>query len=177
MLTPQFVPIVHEALLYLTSKARVGQAYKIGDEIALRAGERSGGAYLDGPAGSARLFPEALGEGLGYRLPAFEVPGIYFLRGDAETLSAFAVNVDTRESDLTKAPPGEVETKLPHFQVKRITTPDDVGESISLARRGRDLSRAFLWTGLVLFLLEVVLASNLSLRFSRTDDQDALPNS
>jgi hypothetical protein len=177
VLTPQFLPITHETLLYLTSGARAGEAYKVGDEIAMRTSGRSGEAYLQGPVGGMRLFPEALGEGLGFRIPAPETPGVYFLRSDVETLSVFAVNVDTRESDLTKAAAGEIETKLRHFDVKRITASDDVGESISLLRRGRDLSRPLLWAGLALFLFEVLLASNLPLRLSRTDDQDALPNS
>jgi Aerotolerance regulator N-terminal/von Willebrand factor type A domain len=176
-LTPEFLPIIHETLLYLTSGTRAAEAYKVGDEIALATGDRTGQAYLDGPSGSIRLFPEALGAGLGYRTPALEVPGIYFLRNDAETLSVFAVNVDARESDLTKAAPGEIEAKLKHFDVKRITASDDVGESISLLRRGRDLSRPLIWAGLGLFLFEVLLASNLSFRLSRTDDQDALPSS
>jgi hypothetical protein len=177
VLTPQFLPIIHETLLYLTSGAKAGEAYKVGSEITLATSDRSGEAYLQGPVGGVRLFPEALGEGLGYRIPAAEAPGVYFLSSDVETLSVFAVNVDTRESDLTKAPAGEIEAKLRHFDVKRITASDDVGESISLLRRGRDLSRPLLWAGLALFLFEVLLASNLSLRLSRTDDQDALPNS
>jgi len=177
VLTPQFLPIIHETLLYLTSGARAGEAFTVGNEIALATSDRSGEAYLQGPVGGVRLFPEALGEGLGYRIPAAEAPGVYFLSNDVETLSVFAVNVDTRESDLTKAPAGEIEAKLRRFDVKRITASDDVGESISLFRRGRDLSRPLLWAGLALFLFEVLLASNLSLRLSRTDDQDALPNS
>ncbi|HVP58411.1 MAG TPA: BatA and WFA domain-containing protein [bacterium] len=177
VLTPQFLPIIHEALLYLTSGARASQSYKIGDEIDLKTGDRGGEAYLQGPAGGTRLFPEALGQGLGYRIPPPDVPGVYFLKNDVETLSVFAVNVDTRESDLTKVAPSEVEAKLKHFDTKWITSTDDVGESISLLRRGRDLSRPLVWAGLVLFLFEVLLASNLPLRLSRTDDQDALPNS
>ncbi len=177
VLTPQFLPIVHEALLYLSSGMRLSQTYRVGEEIAIRTGDRSGEAFLDGPAGSIRLFPEALGVGVGYRIESPGQPGVYFLKSEDETLSVFAVNVDPRESDLTKVTMADVESKLKHFDVKRVAAPDDVGESISLLRRGRDLSRSFLWAGLALLLFETLLASNLSLKFSKTDDEDALPNS
>jgi hypothetical protein len=177
VLTPQFLPIIHEALLYLSSRARLSQAYNVGEEITVRTGTRSGEAFLQGPTGSQRLFPEAMGEGMGYRIASPGQPGVYFLTSAGETLSVFAVNVDTRESDLTTAAPEEIASKLKHFSVKQVAAPEDVGESISLLRKGRDLSRAFLWAGLILFLFETVLASNLSFRFARTDGQDALPDS
>jgi hypothetical protein len=173
VLTPQFLPIMHEALLYLTSGARIGQAYGIGDEVAVKS-DGSDEAYLEGPTGKLRLFPEAIGGGTGYRIPAPAQPGVYFLVDDAETLSVFAANLDARESDLTKAQPREVEADLAGFEIKWVTTPDDVGESVSLLRRGRDLSRTLLWAGLALLLAETLLASTFSLRRAGADDHDAL---
>jgi hypothetical protein len=176
-LAPQFLPILHEILLYLTSGAKLNQAYKIGDEVAIKTGERSGEAYLDGPEGSMRLFPETVGESMGYRIRSPREPGVYFLRSDVETLSVFAVNVDTRESDLSKVAAGDVASALKRFETRRVTAPDDVGESIAMLRQGRDLARPFLWAALVLLVVETLLASTLSPRFSKTEDQDALPTS
>jgi hypothetical protein len=174
VMVPQFVPLLHEAILYLTSGMRLVEDYAAGEEITVRAGDRGGEAYLDGPAGSVRLFPEAIGLGTGYRLGQANRPGVYFVRNEAETLTVFAVNVDPRESDLTKVGMAEVASRIKGFDLKRIAGPDDVGETISLMRKGRDLSRSLLWAALALILAETLLASTLSLRFSRVEDQDAL---
>jgi hypothetical protein len=176
VLTPQFLPILHEALIYLTSGARLGEGHRVGDEITVRTGERVGEAYLEGPSGSTRLFPEAVGGGMGYRIEPLGEPGIYFLQNDKDTFSVFAVNVDVGESDLAKADVADVASRLKNLDVKRATGADDIGESVSLLRRGRDLARAFLWAGLVLLVLETLLASTFSLRFSKSEEQDALPN-
>jgi hypothetical protein len=174
VLTPQFLPILHEALLYLTSGASLGEGHRVGDEITVRTAERAGEAYLEGPAGSVRLFPEAVGGGMGYRIEPPSQPGVYFLTNDRDTFSVFAVNVDTGESDLAKVDIADVASRLKGFDVKRATGADDIGQSVSLLRRGRDLARVFLWAGLVLLLVETLLASTLSLRFSKAEEQDAL---
>lgn len=176
VLTPQFLPVVHEAMLYLTSGSLPGQGYNVGEEIMVR-GEGTGEAYLEGPSGRLRLFPEAIGGGTRYRIPPANQPGVYFLRGDAETLSVFAVNLDARESNLAKVEPREVGAKLGGFEIKWVTTPDDIGESVALLRRGRDLSRPLLWAGLALLLAETLLASTFLLRPSKAEDQDAFSNS
>ncbi|MFZ1946404.1 MAG: VWA domain-containing protein [bacterium] len=176
VLTPQFLPVLHEALIYLTSGARLGEGHRVGDEITVRTGERVGEAYLEGPSGSVRLFPEAVGGGMGYRIEPLGQPGVYFLRNERDTFSVFAVNVDVAESDLAKADVSDVASRIKNFDVKRVTGADDIGESVSLLRRGRDLARAFLWAGLVLLLVETLLASTFSLGFAKSEEHDALPN-
>ena len=63
-------PILHEALLYLTSGATLGEAYRIGDEIAVKGGERGGEAYprraRRAACGSSRR-PWARGRATGWR--------------------------------------------------------------------------------------------------------------
>jgi hypothetical protein len=111
---------------------------------------------------------------MGYRIEPPSQPGVYFLTNDRDTFSVFAVNVDTGESDLAKVDIADVASRLKGFDVKRATGADDIGQSVSLLRRGRDLARVFLWAGLVLLLVETLLASTLSLRFSKAEEQDAL---
>jgi hypothetical protein len=176
VLTPQFLPMVHEALMWLTSGSLPGKDYGVGDEIVVR-GEGAGEAYLDGPSGKLRLFPEAVAGGSGYRIPPIDQPGIYFLRDDTETLSVFAVNLDARESDLAKISPREAEAKLAGFDIKWVAAPDDIGESVALLRQGRDLSRPLLWAGLALLLAETLLASTFLLGPSKAEDHDAFSDS
>jgi hypothetical protein len=177
VLTSQFLPLVHETLLYLSARARLSQSYTLPDEIVLRGGLSHGEVILEGPGGAVRHFPEALGAAGGYRIQAPEEPGVYFLRTEDETLSVFAVNVDTSESDLTKVALDQVKSKLPHLQVSRVTGLDDVGESVSTLRQGRGLSRSLLWAGLLLIILETVLASNLWQRLRANQEEDAFTSS
>jgi hypothetical protein len=85
--------------------------------------------------------------------------------------------VDTRESDLTKVPFDQIRSALAGLDVRRISAEDDIGASISLLRRGRDLARACLWAGLVLVIIESLLASNLSLPWRKTEEEDAFTHS
>jgi len=177
VLAPQFVPILHEAILHLTTEATPRTEYAVGADITVTGDQGALEATLDGPRGSSRLFPETVAGGARYRIDSPADPGVYFLRSDGETLAVFAVNVDTRESDLTKAAPSEVSAALDPLEVKMVAAPDDVGESISLMRKGRDLSRWMLWGALGFLLAETLLASTLALRPSRTEGQDALSDS
>ena len=177
VLTSQFLPIVHETLLYLSSKVGLSLSYEIGDEIVIRGAGAGGDVIVEGPGGAARHFPEALGQATVYRVESPEEPGVYFLRTDQETLSVFAVNVDTQESDLSKVTFDQVRSRLADFEVRRVSAVDDIGESVSLLRQGRDLVRSFLWAGLVLIVFESLLASNLWQRFRRDQDEDAFTHS
>ena len=177
VLTPQFLPILHETLLYMTSGMPLSQAYPMGEEIVLKAARGAGEASLEGPAGALSLFPEAVGSAMGYRIAPPEEPGIYFLKSGEDTISVFAVNVDARESDLTKITPAEAQAKLKGFETRQVGPGDSIEESVSLLRRGRDLSRTLLWAGLILLAAETLLASTFSLRFSKPEGEDALQDS
>ena len=95
------------------------------------------------------------------------------MKPDRETLSVFAINVDTSESDLTKVAPDQVKSRLSGFEFRRITAADDIGESVSLLRQGRDLARILLWIALLLLILESLLGSSLWQRFRVDQDEDA----
>jgi hypothetical protein len=177
VLASQFLPIVHETLLYLSSEARLGRSHTPGDEILIRASGSEGEIILDGPSGAVRHFSETLGETDYYRITSPDDPGIYFLRTERETISVFAVNVDASESDLTKVGFDWVATQLGNFDVTRVAAEDDMGESVSLLRKGRDLTRIFLWAGLVLVVLETLLASNVWRGLRQDQEEDALTHS
>jgi hypothetical protein len=172
-LSSQFLPIVHEALLHLSSRAGLSQSYTVGEEIHTRVYGAAGEVTFEGPSGAVRHFPETLGRVTTYRIESPEEPGVYFLKTDLETLSVFAINVDTSESDLTKVALDQVESRLSGFEFRRITAADDIGESVSLLRQGRDLARILLWIALFLLILESLLGSSLWQRFRVDQDEDA----
>ena len=172
-LSSQFLPIVHEALLHLSSRAGLSQSYTVGEEIHTRVHGAAGEVTFEGPSGAVRHFPETLGQVTTYRIESPEEPGVYFLKTDRETLSVFAINVDTSESDLTKVALDQVTSRLSGFEFRRITAADDIGESVSLLRQGRDLARILLWIALLLLILESLLGSSLWQRFRADQDEDA----
>jgi hypothetical protein len=177
VLTSQFLPVLHEILLYLTSTARLSRSYDVGDEILLPVSRVEGEVVLHGPAGPVRHFPEGAGRGLGFPIQSPDDPGIYFLRSEKETLSVFAINVDTSESDLTKIGIDQVKSWLRNFDVSKTSPADDMAESVATLRRGRDLARSFLWAGLLLIIFESLLASNLWQRLRPDSDEDTFTHS
>jgi hypothetical protein len=176
-LTSQFLPLLHETLLYLTSKARLGRSYDLGEEILIPNTPAEGEVVLEGPTGVVRHFPEAGTGSMGFPIPSPEQPGIYFLKTDKETLSVFALNVDTSESDLTKIGIEQVQARLRGFDIRQASQVGDIGESVSMLRQGRDLARMFLWAALVLVVLETLLASSLWQKLRSTSEDDAFANS
>ena len=89
----------------------------------------------------------------------------------------FAVNVDASESDLTGLGFEDLTSYLGNFDVTRVSVDDDIGESVALLRKGRDLTRFFLWAGLVLVILETLLASNIWRGLRQDQEEDALTHS
>jgi hypothetical protein len=172
-LTSQFLPILHETLLYLSSRARLSRSYHPGEEILIPSTPAEGEAVLEGPTGVIRHFPDTGERSVGYPIRSPEEAGIYFLKTDRETLSVFAINVDTSESDLTKTDIDRIGSNLRGFDLRQVSGAEDVGESVSMLRQGRNLARIFLWAALALFLLETMLASSLWQRLRAPGEDDA----
>jgi hypothetical protein len=170
-LAAQFLPFVHEVNLFLSSSMGFGENYTVGEEVILRVARHGGEAALEGPTGTSLVFPQLVGQGQGYRIDPPAVPGVYFLKSAEETLSVFAVNVDTAESDLSKLG-GDMEADIAGMDIRRIRGVEDLGESISVLRRGRELTHTFIWLALLLLLAETVIASDLFTRFRGADNND-----
>lgn len=172
-LVPQFLPFIHEVNLFLSSSMGFGENYIVGEEVLVRVARHEGEAQLEGPTGTSLVFPQLVGHGQGYRIDPPEFPGVYFLKSAGETLSVFAVNVDAAESDLSKISDGDMGNDITGMDIKRIRGVEDLGESISVLRRGRELSHTFIWLALGLLLAETVIASDLLTRFRGADSDDA----
>jgi hypothetical protein len=171
-LAAQFLPFIHEVNLFLSYSMGFGENYAVGDEVVVRVARHEGEAALDGPTGTSFVFPQLVGHGQGYRIDPPAVPGVYFLKSGDETLSVFAVNVGAAESDLAKVSESDFGSDIDGLDVARIRGVEDIGESISVLRRGRELSHAFIWLALILLLAETVIASNLLTRFRGAENND-----
>jgi len=82
------------------------------------------------------------------------------------------VNVGAAESDLAKVSESEMASSIEGLDVRRIRGVEDIGESISVLRRGRELSHTFIWLALILLLAETVIASDLLTRFRGAENND-----
>jgi hypothetical protein len=172
-LAAQFLPFIHEVNLFLSSSMGFGENYTVGEEVVVRVARHEGEAALEGPSGTSLVFPQLVGHGQGYRIDPPALPGVYFLKSADDTLSVFAVNVETAESDLSKLDEGDMDAEIAGMDIRRIRGAEDLGESISVLRRGRELSHTFIWLALALLLAETVIASDLLTRFRGAQNNDA----
>ena len=176
-LTPQFLPLIYETIFFLTSKGGIGSDYQVGEEILIRSRKITGEVMLSGPTGSRYVYPELMGKARGYRIEPPEEPGVYFVTSDTDTLSVFAVNVSSSESDLTKIDFGKVRDALKGITVKIAHEEDDLRESISMMRVGKEMSHTILWIVFALILAETVIASNVFSTLRRTRTVDVIEHS
>lgn len=160
VLSGQFVPILHETQAYVSSRAGTSSSFLIGEDIVFRTKPSTGEVIIDGVTGQTRMVPDMLQGGMSH-LKLSEEPGIYFIRAGSETLSVVALNVDTRESDLTKVSPNLVKAVLEEANLRVVREDDDIPQNISALREGRDLMKHMLWIALGLLIAESVIASTL----------------
>ena len=121
---PVFVPFVHQCVRHLVRAFGYGAAQNltVGDTFRLNVRESAGSIHVLRPGESARWAETPLEEGDGGRSLAVadtSRPGVYrvAVRPDARsTIALFAVNVDTRESDLRRLERADVERVLDQKQ-------------------------------------------------------------
>jgi hypothetical protein len=152
---PSFLPIVREILAYAAIGSNARQ-YRVGDSLA---------GSISGPVGSTNLQiirPDGRTDYVNLRNTPIgpqwtyeetDVSGFYTLRG-AESPATFAVNVDTKESDLTKA---DSDSLPPDVKVHETLQSSDDGAVIThLSRAG--WNRSLLWSALAILFAESLLA-------------------
>lgn len=159
-----FVPLVHRIVQYLASLgggAAGGDRLLAGSAIerAVDADQlgRQDGFFID-PTGSRRPAERSEREGkVWLKSEPARIPGIYQLvRGDGVRLGLFAVNLDTRESDLRIAP----EAALPGLfrPAATVVKPDPRGitREVVEGRFGREL-----WPTLLILVLALMVCESL----------------
>ena len=106
-----FVPFMHRSVRYLHPSVAVTEVgYLAGDPVAqplIRFPENDD-LYLEYPSGHSETVNHRLGRaGITVEIPDTKQPGVYLLRDGAFVAQAFAVNPDTRESDLERFTPAQ----------------------------------------------------------------------
>ncbi len=156
-----FVPLMHQLLLYLsTQPGPLDTDYLVGQDVE-RAIPSSGGSApqaltLLGPDSSRTyLEPMVLGGQSWVSIPNADRAGIHHILSGEKVLDAFAVNLDTRESDLSRMSEQELRRLFPNAGIIRPEQSLSVVQAQAAA--GRELWKLLLVTVLLLALTEMAL--------------------
>ena len=111
-----FVPFMHRSVRYLHPSVAVAEVgHLAGNPVAqpLTRSPASDELYLEYPSGHSETVQTRLGgNGITVEVPDTKQSGVYVLRDDASVVQAFAVNTDTRESDLERLVPAQASRLL-----------------------------------------------------------------
>lgn len=151
-----FLPLAHQAVKVLargtaaaslvpgerwSSPARTG-TWRIEDAM-----HREIPSELRAESGSTRLVSAPI-----------ERPGLYRVMADGKLRTAFAVNPDVRESDLTPLPEGALLAKFPPGRASVLRPGADLARRVREARYGRELWPWFVVLALLLLAAETAIA-------------------
>ena len=154
---PSFPPLVQEMLLRAVSRREEGRNLRVGEEIvgAIAGGTSESAVQLSGPQGVSQKLPLITnGSESAWSFSGTTASGIYEAKlSAAGTAQSFAVNVDSRESDLERVPVDS----LPSQIGLSLEAADEDG-SLAATASGAALFRAALLAVLVLLGCESLLA-------------------
>ena len=85
-------------------------------------------------------------------------PGLYKLHYLSVLLDQFAVNADSRESDLTPVDIKQLATAIGSDDFVALTPGSDHSTTISEKRHGKELWQLFLWLAALLILIEMIIS-------------------
>lgn len=155
-----FLPLIHRTVQYLAS-GKVGEQtdYTVGSLITLQLSDIPLGQTVQviDPSGQVTLVePQVQKDNVQIEIANVELAGIYQVQVAEETYAKFAVNVDTKESQLTPLEKDVVMENLPH--VRWVAEDESIEEAVTKTRYGRELWKEFLWIVLGLMIAEMFIA-------------------
>jgi len=155
-----FLPMIQRVSEYLASKTgSFGQGYKI-NEIAslnLPKDDSAGKLEITKPSGeSINIQPRQGSDGYMAVFDQTNEAGIYFLKSGGQVIDAFAVNIDTRESEPGVIDHDQLASLLPENRLEVIDQNENVVASLEKFRTGREFTVASF--GIVLFLMVLEMA-------------------
>ena len=105
-----------------------------------------------------RLESERVGSQYLWKIPSVREAGIWRLRSEGEIIDLFAVNLDTRESDLTPIDTERVRNLFAGADLHFLHPNDDLRLAVLGNRYGREFWREFLLLAIALMVLEQWIA-------------------
>ena len=150
-----FAPLLHRMVRELSQPPDRRVSYLVGETVYRRLDRLAIEAAVaaEAPSGERlRLEPERIEGQYRWKIPQVDEAGIWRLRAGGEIVDLFAVNLDTRESDLT--PVDREQVRRVFGDVHFLQPGDDLRLAVLGNRYGRELWREFLLLALALLALE-----------------------
>ena len=163
-LTGAFLPLIHEAVRYLSETgAESAEQLEVGDgaTVWLPAVPEGGSVVLRAPGGDTRMVaPQAGPGGYGLELPEATQPGVWvFESAQGDTLAALAASIASRESDPVRLSAEEMSERIGDGAGAVLEETGTVSRDVREARIGREVGRYFLWAAVLLLLAESLIAA------------------
>ncbi|MDH4222121.1 MAG: BatA domain-containing protein [candidate division Zixibacteria bacterium] len=157
------VPLLQRSIEYLSSNLFTTGEYLVGEKIRKEYELTNAGKVelLNPENQKVLLSPNYIEDRLVLKFEDLKRPGIYLLQSQDMVLDQFAVNLNTRDSDLGSPEEGELEKELRKNKNIIIIKPNqEVTGKILSTRYGKELSKNFLWLALVLLILEMLISKH-----------------
>ena len=165
-----YLPFVHELTRFLTGRAQMQRGHTVGDRIpfTLDLADFGTSITIAPPQGDEQKLKAVLRGNLAVaHFTQTDDPGIYrvSLSGtEREKTSQFAVNIDTRESDLSKASEQMIRMALQGARVSFVPETKSMASYLQKERSGVRLSLPFLYLAFALYLIESFLSGKFAPR-------------
>ena len=167
-----FLPFVHRLAGYLAAGAFGRSDYHVGQMVYrdIRDG-KSSEAVLRAPGQEARtIWPEQRGLQSVWPVGEVNAPGVWEIFAREQLADRFAVQIDTREPDLTPVSKARLEALFGSERLQIIEGDIDLREAILSLRHGQELWRSVLLGALLIMAAEMLIAR--STRTSREEGRE-----
>jgi|GEM_PF-5303468 len=165
---PFFPLFVQEMSRYLAGGSLEGENLRVGEPLRemLFPGQFGQNVVVRDPDGNINQnMPEPAGESFLFRYANTEHAGIYEVDfGGVRGKAVYAVNVDTRESDLARTTRLGLETALPDAKLNFVEDAETLAKTVEQEKTSRPFWRPILYAVLVIMLLESILSQRFGSR-------------
>ncbi|MEE2708901.1 MAG: BatA and WFA domain-containing protein [Gemmatimonadota bacterium] len=153
-----FVPLMHRSVRYVHADFNgSGAATLVGSPVEriVDWAEQDEPVTVEHPSGNSEgLRPVSTISGMSVVVSRTEETGVYVLRSGVRSLGAFAVNVNTNESDQTQLTQSEVGTYLDGVDHSILSPDTSPEQALFESSQGFEIWKALLWAALLMIVLE-----------------------
>ncbi|MFC1513383.1 BatA and WFA domain-containing protein [candidate division KSB1 bacterium] len=154
-----FAPLMYRIINYIASSGIInGTDILIGDEISFLYGGNAEDLLMVSPSGDEyRLNTEIDSDAFRIKFKETGLPGIYDFKTGGVSNRKFAVNLDTKESDLRKIPESILDDIMGENTYYLWEYDVNIAQNLKEVRTGREIGKYFIIAVLIFLLLETII--------------------
>ncbi len=160
-LKPFFVPLINRVAFY-SSSSNTNYSAIAGDEVSIKLKKTFTDIHLIHPDGNEVVVSKNESPAGVINLGNLEKIGNYKLINNNQTIGIISVNIDTRESNLTKLDESKLKdfanNSFPRGSIKILSADIDPIQVIKQERYGTELWKLFLFIVIILLVMEMIIA-------------------